>query len=129
MVVSLVLGVGAGLLFGPDVAFFFVVGLILVLGVTFVYLMANVAVFRFYRREKRTEFNWLLHFVFPLVSSIVLLYAVYASFFPDLPAEPFRYAPIVDGVWLLIGIAILWWMRSRGREDWLLNAGKAVGEA
>jgi len=129
MVVSWVLGVGGGFLFGPDVAFFFLVGLILVLGVTFVYLIANVAVFRFYWREKRSEFNWLLHFVFPLVSSIVLIYAIYASFFPDLPAEPFRYAPIVDGVWLLIGIAILWWMRSRGREDWLLNAGKAVGEA
>jgi amino acid transporter len=129
MVISVALGVVGGYVFGPDVAFFFLVGLILVLGVTFVYLMANVAVFRFYWIEKRAEFNWLLHAVFPAISSAVLIYAVYASFFPDLPAEPYRYAPLVDGAWLLIGIAILFWMRSRGREEWLLNAGKAVGEA
>lgn len=129
MVISWVLAIGGGYIFGADVAFFFLVGLILVLGVTFVYLMANVAVFRFYWGEKRAEFNWLLHAVFPLISSAVLIYAVYASFFPDLPAEPYRYAPLVDGAWLLIGIVILWWMRARGREDWLLNAGKAVGEA
>lgn len=129
MCISWVLAVGGGILFAPDVAFFFIDGLILVLGVTVVYLMANLAVFLFYWREKRAEFNWLLHAVFPLVSSIILAYAVYASFFPDLPDTPYRYAPLINGAFLLIGIGILIWMRMRGKEDWLANAGRAVGEA
>jgi amino acid transporter len=127
MCLSLACGLGVGYWLGPDVSFFFVDGLILVLGVTVVYLIANLAVFMYYWRERRAEFNWLLHAVFPLVSSIVLAYAVYQSFNP-LPGEPYRYAPLVDGAWLVIGIVALYLLRARGREAWLLNAGKAVGE-
>ncbi len=127
------LSLGVGLLpafwFGPDVAFFFVDGLILVLGVTVVYLMANLAVFMFYRGEHKAEFNIVLHLIFPVIASAVLIYAVYASFFPTLPAEPYIYAPIIDGVWLIIGIGILLYLRARGEEDWLLKAGQAIGEA
>jgi amino acid transporter len=133
ILVQMVLSLGVGLLpafwFGPDVSFFFVDGLILVLGVTVVYLMANLAVFLFYRGEHRDEFNIFLHVIFPFIGSAVLIYAVYASFFPTLPAAPYVYAPIIDGVWLIIGIALLFYLRARGQEDWLLKAGEAIGEA
>ena len=42
---------------------------LLVLAVTFAYIWANIGVFLFYWREKRDEFNWILHFVFPVVSA------------------------------------------------------------
>jgi amino acid transporter len=134
MCLSLVAGLGVGLWLGADVSFFLIDGLILVLGVTVVYLMANLAVFMFYRGERRAEFNWLLHFVFPLVSSIVLVAAVYLTFFPlagygSPPAEPYSWAPVIDGIWLLIGVIILVVMRARGREEWILNAGEAIAEA
>jgi amino acid transporter len=129
MVLSLCIGLIPGFWFGADVSFFFVDGLILVLGVTVVYLMANLAVFMFYRGEHKDEFNVLLHLIFPLIGSAVLVYAVYASFFPTLPAAPYVYAPIIDGVWLIIGIALLFYLRARGQEDWLLKAGEAIGEA
>lgn len=133
ILLQMVLSLGIGLLpafwFGPDVSFFFVDGLILVLGVTIVYLMANLAVFLFYRGEHRDEFNIFLHVIFPFLGSAVLIYAVYASFFPTLPAAPYVYAPIVDGIWLIIGIALLFYLRARGQEDWLLKAGEAIGEA
>jgi hypothetical protein len=32
-------------------------------------------------------------------------------------------------VWLLLGILVLVYYRSRGREDWVKNAGLALGEA
>jgi amino acid transporter len=122
------LGMGAlGLIiFTPDVSFFFFVGLVLVLGVTVAYLLANLGVFLFYWREKRDEFNWILHFVFPLVSSAVLIYAIYKSF-PQ--PDPYVYAPLLDGAWLLIGILILVYLRARGREDWLAKAGQSIGES
>ena len=129
MVLSLCIGLIPGFWFGADVSFFFVDGLILVLGVTVVYLMANLAVFMFYRGEHKDEFNVVLHLIFPLIGSAVLVYAVYASFFPTLPAAPYVYAPLVDGVWLIIGIALLFYLKSRGQEDWLLKAGEAISEA
>ena len=134
MALSLVSALGVGYLLGADRSFFLIDGLILVIGVTFVYIVANVGVFMFYRGEHRAEFNPILHAVFPLVSSIVLLLAMYFTFFPPEgygtpPSEPYSFAPIIDTIWLLIGVGILFWMRARGQEEWLLNAGNAIGEA
>lgn len=130
ILVQMFLNIGMGavglILFSPDVAFFFFVGLVLVLGVTVAYLFANLGVFLFYWREKRDEFNWILHFVFPVVSSVILIYAVYKSF-PQ--PDPYVWAPALDGAWLLIGILILVYLRSRGREDWLNKAGASIGES
>jgi amino acid transporter len=126
MFLNLGLGILGLIIFSPDVSFFFFVGLVLVLGVTFAYLLANLGVFLFYWREKRDEFNWILHFVFPLVSSAVLIYAIYKSF-PQ--PDPYVYAPLLDGAWLVIGILLLVYLRARGREDWLTKAGQSIGES
>jgi amino acid transporter len=134
MALSLAGGIGVGFALGADVSFFLIDGLILVIGVTVVYIMANLAVFMFYRGEHKAEFNPLLHAIFPLVSSVVLILALFFTFYPPSgfgspPASPYGYAPIIDGIWLLLGIGILVWMRAQGREAWILNAGEAVGEA
>jgi amino acid transporter len=127
-----------GLIFGawfhPDVSFFLFTGLVLVLGVSFVYLMANVGVFVFYRRERRSEFNWLWHFVLPLVSGLVLVYALAESFPPFCPAvncpvDPYAKAPLVAGGWLVIGIILLVYYAATRRDQWLKTAGAALGES
>jgi amino acid transporter len=131
------LALGSGLIFGAwfgaDVSFFFVDGLILVLGVGFVYVIANIAVIRYYLTERRSEFNVFKHAVFPIVSTAVLVYAVAISFQPACtticPASPYSWAPLVDGVWLVLGVLVLLYYRSRGREDWVKNAGLALNEA
>ena len=134
MALSLVSALGVGFLLGADRSFFLIDGLILVIGVSFVYIVANVGVYMFYRGEHRAEFNPILHAAFPLVSSVVLILALFFTFFPPEgygtpPAEPYSFAPIIDVVWLLLGVGILLWLRSRGKEEWLLKAGQAVGEA
>jgi amino acid transporter len=133
---QLCLALGSGLIFGAwfgaDVSFFFVDGLILVLGVGFVYVIANIAVIRYYLTERRAEFNFFKHLVFPVVSTAVLVYAVLVSFQPvcttTCPASPYNWAPVVDGGWLVLGLLVLVWYRSQGREDWIRNAGQALGE-
>jgi len=133
---QLCLALGSGLIFGAwfgaDVSFFFVDGLILVLGVGFVYVIANIAVIRYYLTERRAEFNFFKHIVFPVVSTAVLIYAVLVSFQPvcttTCPASPYNWAPVVDGGWLVLGLLVLVWYRSQGREDWIRNAGNALGE-
>jgi amino acid transporter len=130
ILLQMVLNIGAGLvggiIWGADISFFLLVGLVLVLAVTVAYLMANLAVFLFYWREKRDEFNWILHLVFPVVSSAVLIFAVYKSF-PA--ASPFDLAPFIDGGWFVIGVLILIVLRVRGNETWLTKAGASIGES
>jgi amino acid transporter len=133
---QLCLALGSGLIFGAwfgaDVSFFFVDGLILVLGVGFVYVIANIAVMRYYLTERRAEFNVFKHIVFPVVSTAVLIYAVLVSFQPvcttTCPASPYNWAPVVDGGWLVLGLLVLVWYRSQGRDEWIRNAGNALGE-
>jgi amino acid transporter len=133
------LALGSGLIGGAlwhsDVAFFFIDGLILVLGVAFVYVIANIAVFFYYRNERRSEFNPFLHFVFPLVSTAVLVFAILVSFQPlcqnygTCPVAPYSFAPLVDGAWLLVGILVLVYYNMQKRQDWIRNAGAALGES
>ena len=127
-------GLIAGAVFHPDVAFFLLSGLVLVIGVAFVYLAANVAVIVYYWRERRSEFNWLWHAILPVVSGLVLLYALYEGFPPgcppvNCPADPYAKAPIVDGVWLLLGILVLVYYTVTNRGAWLKTAGAALGES
>jgi amino acid transporter len=133
---ALTLGSGliAGAWFHPDIAFFLLTGLVLVLGVSFVYLMANVGVFVYYWRERRSEFNWVWHFVLPLVSGLVLVYALAESFPPFCPAvncpvDPYAKAPLVAGAWLVIGILLLVYYTATKRDEWLKTAGAALGES
>ena len=134
---GLALGSGliGGALWGSDVAFFFIDGLILVLGVAFVYVIANIAVIFYYLNERRSEFNILLHVVFPVVSGLVLLFAIVVSFEPvcrnygTCPVAPYSFAPLVDGIWLVLGVLVLLYYRSQKREDWIKNAGAALGES
>jgi len=100
---------------------------VLVMGVLFVYVMANAAVYWYYLRQRRPEFNWLLHVIFPLVSTGALIYALVYSFIP-FPASPYKYAPLIDGIWLVVGIVVLAVMYYRKNDQWLLTAGAALGE-
>ncbi|HTZ92342.1 MAG TPA: APC family permease [Streptosporangiaceae bacterium] len=128
LALSLVAGIGVGAWIGPDETFLLVDGLVLVLAVLFVYVMANAAVFAFYYFQRRGDFNIVLHVLFPLISSAALIYALIYSFIP-FPAAPYEYAPLIDGLWLLLGIIVLVMMRIRGSEQWLVTAGAALGDS
>lgn len=126
MALNVVAGIYVGFVFKPDIGFYLVTGLLLVLAVSVAYIAANLAVFVFYWNHMRNEFNWILHFVFPVLSTLVLLYAIYRSF----PlSTPFDLAPIVNAAWFLIGVAILVVLRARGNEEWLNKAGASIGES
>lgn len=127
LAIALSVGLGVGIGFGAETSYFLVDGLVLVLAVAVVYIMANLGVFMFYRGERRAEFKPLLHVVFPIISSAALIYAIYKSFSPA-PASPYKWAPVIDGVWLLIGIAILLVMRARRHEEWLTKAGTSLAD-
>ena len=75
----------------------------------------------------RSEFNWFLHFIFPVGTSIVLIYSLYKSFNP-FPAHPYNYSPFIVAIWFVIGIGVLFWLKMRGDESWLEKAGAVIHE-
>jgi amino acid transporter len=126
-----ILSVGVGIV-GPAImgtwAFFiFLVGYTLVLAVIFVYIAANIGLVKYFLTEARSEFNFILHFIFPVGTSLVLLYSIYAAFVP-LPAAPNNYTPLVAALWLVAGIVIVIYMKLQGRSDWLTKAGEVIAE-
>ena len=126
-----VLSIGVGIV-GPAImgtwAFFiFLVGYTLVLAVIFVYIAANIGLVKYFLTEARSEFNFILHFIFPVGTSLVLLYSIYAAFVP-LPAAPNNYTPLVAALWLAAGIVIVVWMKAQGRSAWLTKAGEIIAE-
>ena len=95
--------------------------------VLFVYVMTNAAVFDYYLRDRRPDFNIILHALFPLISTAALIYALMYSFIP-FPASTYKYAPLIEGLWLVLGIVVLVVMQARGSAEWLSTAGASLGD-
>jgi amino acid transporter len=121
-------GILVGLWLKPDVGFNLLTGLTLVLSVLFVYTLANYGVYRYYRHQRPDEFSPFTHAFIPLALTAFLAYLLYKSFNP-FPASPYKYAPLIVGGWVLIGVGVLWYMSVSGREEWLLKAGASVADA
>jgi amino acid transporter len=125
-ILTLAFGLGLGFLLGPDQEFF-MMGVAITLGLVLVYSAGNFGVYRFYRKERRSEFNVWLHVVFPLFSTVALVFVGYKSIVP-LPAYPVSIAPFLVAVWLIVGAVIVYRMSRTGREEWLLKAARVYEE-
>jgi amino acid transporter len=126
-IMAIGLGIGVGLALTPTVSFNLLVGLTLVLAIILIYIVSNIGMGLYYWRERRSEFNWFMHFLLPLVTSVVLAYSVVKSFQP-FPAAPYGYAPEIVGGWMLVGVGVLYWLHRSGREQWITKAGAIVSE-
>jgi amino acid transporter len=92
-----------------------------------IYILGNLSVITYYLREKRDSFNWLTHGLFPVATSIAMVVLFYKSLNPFPPA-PFKWGPIVVGVWSVLGIAVVALLAMLGKESWLQAAGRAADE-
>ena len=125
---ALTLGIGLGIGFwiGPANEFF-LFGLAITVVMVVVYALGNAGVFRYFWLGHRPDRSFFSHVLLPLVSTLLLIYIGYKSLVP-LPAKPVGWAPVVAVVWALIGVVLLVAMRIRGREHWLLSAGRAIND-
>ncbi len=94
----------------------------------FVYIVANVGLYLFYKREHRDELNAFKHLVVPAIGTIALLVVVYYSVNP-LPAWPVSLAPFIVLAWLAIGVVVVFAVYRGQRANDLRLAGVAMGEA
>ena len=91
--ITLTIGIAIGFWIGPDQEYYFL-GVTATLVLIFVYSAGNIGVYFLYRRQRPSEFNPVLHFLFPVLSTLSLMWVAYHSVVP-LPDAPLRYAPIL----------------------------------
>ena len=92
--------------------------MVLTLALALIYSAGNLGVYLLYRRLG-SEFRVFPHAVFPLVSTVAVLWVAYKSLIP-LPDPPVAYAPVILVVWLVAGVFVLIVSKSLGREWWLV---------
>jgi amino acid transporter len=101
---SIVCFVG-GMWIGPEtIQFFFGVGATII--IVIVYIFCNAGVLKMYRTTHRSHFNVLLHLVFPIGSTVVLVWVAFKSLYP-LPEGPQGWAPLAVGIIFLVGVSSL----------------------
>ncbi len=129
-VFTVVVAMALGSAIGP-VNQFGMIGIVQTLGLIIVYSMGNLGVLRFYWRERRGQFNWLLHGVIPLATSAALLWVgwktVQGLHIFGLPT-PLDYAPWIAIGWFLAGLVVLFYASRTGKEAWLFKAGESTIE-
>jgi amino acid transporter len=129
-VVAIIIGIGLSIWIGPINIFYFI-GILLTLGLIFVYSAGNYSVFRLYRDELRSEFNPLLHLLVPLATTLALVWVGWKSIEGLHITSPQGYldwTAIVAAAWFVAGVVIVFALSRTGREEWLLNAGRTLYE-
>jgi amino acid transporter len=125
MVFSLILSLVGGALWGPFGAYAFY-GTILGLGIIIVYILINLALIVFYRRDYPGEFSPLRHGLLPVVASLIMLLPIYGLLYP-VPAYPNNLVPYIVAAWIILG-AIYLTFTVRNRPEIIDAMGRAMGE-
>ena len=97
----------------------------LVIIVVYIMLCLGSIVF-FYRTRATRKWNPLAHVVVPLIGAVVFGAALYGSVHPT-PPGILAWTPLVALAWLVIGAAVLVWLRIR-RPDSVAQIGSILGE-
>lgn len=127
VVITLLLGAWLGNHYGPF-TFFAFLATTASLGILLVYMMVAAGGAILFWRERRSgvTYNVLLDVVFPLVAIVICGYTIYKSIEP-VPPHPIDEAPYIAGAWVLLGLALLAWLRIRSPER-VRRFGEALGQ-
>ncbi|WIG57390.1 MAG: putative amino acid permease, GabP family [Ktedonobacterales bacterium] len=109
--VGIVVGIGLGILLSPISAFAFL-GTLDALFILLIYVLVNIACFRFFRRKRRAQFNWVRHGLLPLLGLLISAGIFTAAAISPGPA-PLSFTPLVVGIWMALGLAVLVVMRGK----------------
>jgi len=141
-ILAIVLAVGLGLLFqgvstgGPLTTYVFI-GYALGLLFAGMYIAVNAAVIGFYLGERRDEFNPLKHLIVPILGVLLMIPAFLSVLggltipILDVPVpaltEPYNYVPPMVAAWMIAGVILYVWLRSRSPEA-IQRIGDVMGE-
>ena len=114
-----------GILLAPDVIFGFL-GTIATLAVIVLYVMANLALTAYIRREHPDDFNIWRHGVLPWIGTLALLPVLWVTVYP-VPPWPFRITPYLFVAALIVGFAYMQWRERRNPGALKRGATMLVG--
>ena len=100
-----------GLLLRPDYIFGFL-ETIATLAVIVLYVMANLALTRYMRREQRANFTVWQHVVVPWIGTLALLPVLFVTVYPE-PSWPYNITPYLFLASLVVGFAYMQWREWR----------------
>ena len=80
----------------------------------------------FWRTRNSRKWNPLVHVAIPVVGAVVFGAALYGSIHPAPPGF-LKWTPLVAGIWLVLGVLVLWWLISR-RPAAVAQIGSILGE-
>ena len=122
-------GIGAALLVGllmqPDYIFGFLEQ-ISALAVIVLYVMANLALTAYMRREHRERFTVWRHVVVPWIGTLSLLPVLFITVYP-VPDWPYNIVPYVFIAGLLLGFPYMFWLEARSPGALQRGATMLVG--
>ncbi len=125
MIFALALALIGGALWMPLGAYAFY-GTILGLGIVITYILINLALIVFYRRDYPTEFSIVRHGILPVIASVLMLLPIYGLLWP-VPAYPNNLVPYIMFIWIVLGGIYLYLIASR-RPDVLDAMGRVMVE-
>jgi amino acid transporter len=97
------------------------------LAIIVVYVMLCVGGIAFFAKTRDTRrWNPFAHVLVPLVGVVVFGAALYGSIHPT-PPGILKWTPYVGLIWLVIGVAVVLWLRAR-RPDAVARIGSILGE-
>jgi len=85
-------------------------------GFMLVFVLCNVAVFRFFAFEERKDFKVLRHVIAPILSSAVFVIAIYEFIHTAVPGTPYVWFPYFVLGLFLIGLAFAFFIRLTNPE-------------
>jgi amino acid transporter len=106
---------------GPLLAFATIATAITVV-VILIYIAVCLGTIVFYLRERRSEFNPILHLIFPVLGAVAFAFPLYYQF-KDWPDNPLGYGNWVAIVWVALGI-VLTFVVSITRPQAMENADR-----
>lgn len=121
-VVTLVIGLIAGAGWGPMAAFGNL-GYLSSLGILPIFILTNVALPVFMRRRFPEQFNVVLHLIFPTLSSLTFVAAIWLNIHP-LPAAPLAYFPWI--IVVVVAAAAVWGNSLKRKNSPVLDRIGAV---
>jgi amino acid transporter len=123
LVITLAVGIPLGVHFGPVTAFVFLATILTGIMIL-VYMIFNLSCIMFYARRARSEFNWLLHGLIPVLGIVAFLPAWFTAmgiggsvlkFVEPLP-YPSSKAGLIITIWFVLGIGALAYLYARHPE-------------
>jgi amino acid transporter len=121
--ITLGLGLPLGLAYGPTTAFIFLATILTGVMIA-IYIVFNLSCICFFLRRKRSEFNWLLHLVIPVLGIAAFIPAFFSALgiggsvlkFVSPLTYPSSESGLAIGIWFLIGLGVLGYLYARHPE-------------